>query len=116
LKISNVYDLNKIALEAPEQIIDEVASIIEMESEWYKLTEQDLPLLSFSKAFEEYFRTKWGNSETVPRDYFQKGIEILLFLLLRAKQFRKDVYKRMKEQGRIDPDIKSICRDLDAAF
>jgi hypothetical protein len=116
LKISKVYDLNKIALEAPEQIIDEVASIIEMESEWYKITEQDLPLLSFSKAFEEYFRTTWGNGETSPREYFQRGVEILLFLLLRAKQFRKDVYERMKEQGRIDTDIKSICQDLDAAF
>ncbi|MFM8950810.1 MAG: hypothetical protein ACKOKB_08540, partial [Bacteroidota bacterium] len=58
----------------------------------------------------------WGRFQTVPRDYFQKGIEILLFLLLRAKQFRKDVYERMKEQGRIDPDIRSVCRDLDAAF
>jgi hypothetical protein len=116
LKISKVYDLNKIVLEAPEQISEEVDSITGLESDWYNNVDQDQPLLDFSTAFEEHLRNKWGNRNTSSREYFQRGIEILLFLNLRTKRLRQDIYESMKEQARLDPDIKSICLDLDAAF
>lgn len=116
LKISKVYDLNKIVLQAPEQTSKVVGSIIELESDWYNSLQQDKPLLYFSAAFEAHLRNKWGNGNTSPREYFQRGIEILLFLNLRTKRLRPDIYESMQEQARCEPDIKSICQDLDAAF
>jgi hypothetical protein len=116
LKISKVYDLNKIVLQAPEQTSKEVGSIIEFESDWYNSLQQDKPLLDFITLFEAHLRNKWGNGNTSSREYFQRGIEILLFLNLRAMRLRPDIYESMQEQARCEPDIKSICQDLDAAF
>lgn len=116
LKISKVYDLNKIALEAPEQIIDALDSFIHVEGHWYQSFDEHSSLMSFATAYEKEYRNIAIKEVPSPKAYFQKGIEFLLFVVLRAKRFRPDVFENIKAQATQDPDIKSICMDLDTAF